>query len=391
MILYEFEGKNLFQKYKIPIPKNLHVTRQGEEKNWEIYPAVVKAQVQSGKRGKGGGIIMIENAADASTAIKNLLGGKIVGDEVLSVLIEEKKSIVHEYYLAITYDTIKKIPILVFSGNGGMDVEEGRDGEVLNINSLFGIEEFRVREMLVGQGVKGKDLVLLTDMAKRLWKMFEQEDARLAEINPLAKLADGTMIALDSKVILDDDAGFRHDWSAMPERTTMGRRLTERERAVRSIDQGEFYYRGTAGKYIEMEGDIACLFSGGGASISMMDALYAAGGKPANYTEYSGNPPREKVYELAKIVVSKSGLKGIWIVGGVANFTHIGETMAGIADALAEIKPTIPIIIRRAGPHENEGRALMEKLKEEHHLDITWYGREISMTETAKLLMNKIR
>ena len=139
-----------------------------------------------------------------------------------------------------------------------------------------------------------------------------------------------------------------------------------------------------------MEGDIVCVFSGGGASISMMDALLKVGGKPANYTEYSGNPPREKVAALAKIVLSKPGLRGIWIVGGVANFTHIGNTMAGIADVLRELKPRIPIIIRRAGPHEAEGRELMEKLAAERQLDLKWYGREISMTQTAEILMKKV-
>ena len=122
----------------------------------------------------------------------------------------------------------------------------------------------------------------------------------------------------------------------------------------------------------------------------MMDTLYALGQKPSNYTEYSGNPPREKVQALTNIVLSKPGLKGIWVVGGVANFTHIGETMAGIADALRVLKPKVPIVIRRAGPHEDEGKKIMENVAKECHLNLKWFGREISMGKSAKVLVDMI-
>ena len=145
--------------------------------------------------------------------------------------------------------------------------------------------------------------------AQELWNCFLQEDARQVEINPLVRTSSGKWIAADAKVALDDDAFYRHEtWKNFEPRTMMGRLPTEREKEVTAIDAGEDYYRGTAGKYIEMDGDIAILFSGGGASIANMDALLKAGLKPANYTEYSGNPPREKVRDLAKIVLSKPGL-----------------------------------------------------------------------------------
>lgn len=393
MNLYEFEGKQLFKKYKIPVPKGVLIKpEEAGTASFASFPVVVKAQVQSGKRGKGGGILFAADEKELRAHVGNLFATKVCNDEVLYILAEEKQNIAHEFYLAVTYNTQKKVPVVLFSASGGMEIEQDADTVAhCLIDPLAGFEEFRVREMLVRAGVKGKDIVMIADLAKRLYRVFEGEDARLAEINPLVKTAEGGFVALDAKVILDDDASFRHDWSQLPERTTLGRRITERERAARTIDQGEFYYRGTAGKYIEMEGDIACLFSGGGASISMMDALEKAGGKPSNYTEYSGNPPREKVHQLAKVVLSKPGLRGIWIVGGVANFTHIGETMAGIADALAELQPRIPIVIRRAGPHEEEGRRLMEEVARKYNLDLTWYGREMSMSETARILMDKLK
>ena len=208
----------------------------------------------------------------------------------------------------------------------------------------------------------------------------------MVEINPLARTTDNRWIAADAKIVLDEDAAFRHkDWESFEPRTMLGRLSTEREIAVKKIDEGENYYRGTAGKYIEMDGDIAVLFSGGGASIANMDALLNVGLKPANYTEYSGNPPREKVYQLTKIVLSKPGLRGLWVAGGVANFTDVAETFAGIIQALDEIKPSYPIVVRRAGPKEEDGMRLMKECAERNNLKMKLFGKEVSMSETAKV------
>jgi len=203
---------------------------------------------------------------------------------------------------------------------------------------------------------------------------------------------DGRWIAADAKVALDDDAFYKHkEWEVLEPRTMLGRAPTEREIAVKKIDEGEKYYQGTAGKYMEMDGDIAILFSGGGASIANMDALLKTGLKPANYTEYSGNPPREKVYALAKIVLSKPNLRGLWIAGGVANFTNIAETFQGIADVLDEIKPNYPIVVRRAGPFEKEGLTLMQECAIRNNLNMKIFGKETSMSETAEVLAEMIK
>lgn len=393
MILYEHEGKQLLKKYGITIARGVLAANVDDPAlhDWNIFPCIAKAQVLAGKRGIYGGVKRVSSREELLSVVGEYFSKPICNDQVASVLIEEVIAHEKEWYLSITYSTRARCPVVLFSFAGGSQVEHGKDAHELPINSLRGFEEHRVRNFFLELGVRGKDLLSLVGVSRSLFTLFREEDARLAEINPLVPSADtGTYVALDAKVQLDDDALFRHD-RHFGERTIIGRLPTERERAVRVIDQGEFYYRGTAGKYIEMEGNVACLFSGGGASISMMDALVAAGGSAANYTEYSGNPPREKVYELAKIVLSKPGLAGIWIVGGVANFTHIGETMAGIADALREICPTVPIVIRRAGPAEEDGRRMMEGVARECGLNLFWYGREVSMTDTAKILMEKIR
>lgn len=391
MILFEHEGKELLRSAGIPTPKSILIRSLDELRSsaWEHFPSVVKAQVLSGKRGLRGGVLSVNNREELQEHAARFLDARLGDDVVTAVLLEERAVFDEEWYVSLTYSTEKRSPVLLFAKIGGMGVEDGTGAHEFCVNLLRGFEEYRVRNFFLSHGVGGKDLVSLIGLSSKLFTLFIREDARLLEINPLARLGEGSLVALDCKMMLDDDAAFRHTWT-WEERPLMGRYPTERENAVRAIDSGDHYYRGSAGKYIELDGDIACLFSGGGASISMMDALLAAGGKPANYTEYSGNPPREKVTQLAKIVMSKPGLKGIWIAGGVANFTHIGETMAGIADALRGLHPDIPIVVRRAGPFEEEGKKCMEDVAREFNLDLSWFGRETSMTDTAKLLMDKI-
>ncbi|MDO8490063.1 MAG: ATP citrate lyase citrate-binding domain-containing protein [bacterium] len=381
MNLYEWEGKNLFQKHGIATPKSILV-RRGDDValayiNLGELDVVVKAQILSGKRGKNNGILFCENGQAVESAVKKLFESTIAGQYVSSVFLEEKLSVAEERYLSITYDTGKRQPLLMYSRSGGMDIES--------------VSEEKIEKIWLDVREEKCDLPHIP-FAQELWECFLKEDARLVEINPIIKTKDGQFIAGDAKVALDDDAVFRHEeWRDYEPRTMLGRLPTEREKDVRSIDEGRDYYRGTAGKYIELDGDVAVLFSGGGASIANMDALMKAGCRPANYSEYSGNPPREKVYRLAKIVLSKPGLKGLWIAGGVANFTNVAETFQGIADALAELKPTYPIVVRRAGPFEKEGMALMKQCAEENNLTMKLFGKETSMSETAGILADMIK
>lgn len=378
MNLYEFEGKQLFEKYGIAVPRGV-VVRRGEDvarayNELGVLEVVVKAQVLSGKRGKNSGIKFCSDVLEVERAVVELFDMQISGQYVAAVRIEEKLAIVKEHYLSITYDTQTKKPILVYSTQGGMDIEDVVESQI----QKFSLD------------VRQEKISLNIPFAQELWNCFLQSDARLVEINPLVETTDGKYIAADAKIALDEDAGFRHKEWAFEPRTMMGRLPTEREQEVKAIDEGENYYRGTAGKYIEMDGDIAILFSGGGASIANMDALIKAGLKSANYTEYSGNPPREKVYKLAKIVLSKPGLKGLWICGGVANFTNIEETFHGIVDALDEVKPTYPIVVRRAGPYEAEGMELMRACAARNNLRIKLFGKETSMSDTAQVLAEMI-
>ncbi len=385
MNLYEFEGKRLFAKHGIRLPQGV-VVRRGDDvrtkyQELAIKDVVVKAQVLSGKRGKNNGIFFCATVEEVVAACQRLFEAQIRGQYVAAVLIEEKLAIAEEHYVSITYDTNRKQPLLIYSREGGMDIEDVSGDDIQK--QWLDIRTEKPTFAITGGPAP--------ELLQSLWDCFLAEDTRVVEINPLVKTSAGEWVAADAKIAIDEDAFFRHEeWAQLEPRTMMGRQPTEREIAVKKIDEGEAYYRGTAGKYIEMEGDVAILFSGGGASIANMDALIQAGCSPANYTEYSGNPPREKISQLAKIVLSKPGLKGLWIAGGVANFTNVADTFQGIVDALDELKPTYPIVVRRAGPFEKEGMELMTECAKRNNLNMKLFGKETSMSETAKVLANLI-
>ena len=228
-----------------------------------------------------------------------------------------------------------------------------------------------------------------------MWRVFQKHDARLVEINPLIETEDEEFFAADAKIILDDDADFRQTDTNFPPRDVLGKKPTKSELAAKEIDAND--HRGSAGStYIELDGNIAVIAAGGGGSLVNMDALMALGGKPANYTEHSGNPPREKLEKLSKIILSKKGLSGVWFVGATANFTDIYETLSGFVAALRSIKPKpkYPIVIRRGGPRYKEAFKMLEEVKKKEGFDFHIFGPETPMTSTARTIVdlaNKFR
>jgi len=388
MNLYEFEGKALFEKYGIKIPKGV-VIRRGDNvdshfESLNSFDVVVKAQVLSGKRGKNNAIRFCSGKDEIKEAVEDLFSMEVRGQYVASVRIEEKLSILSEHYVSITYDTNAKQPVLIYSEEGGMDIEDVDESKIYKCLLDISNEKLELKDAdFLGES--------LQHIFQSLWNCFLKEDCRVVEINPLVKTLENAWVAADAKIALDDDAFFRHeDWETFEPRTMMGRQPTDREIAVQEIDKGEKYYQGTAGKYIEFDGDVALILNGGGASIANMDALMDVGLQAANYTEYSGNPPREKVYQLAKIVLSKPGLRGLWMCGVVANFTNMKETFLGIIDALDEVQPRYPIVVRRDGPESAEAFALVEECKKRNSLNMQVFGKETSMTESARILAEAI-
>lgn len=355
MKLYEFDGKELFRKYGIPVPKSVLVVKPSQRIALKP-PIVLKAQVLSGERYRSGGIIFAGPINKTKAGIRRLLGSKIAGEKVEKVLVEERIDHLREYYFGFSYDTDSKGPVLTLSPRGGSEIGQKKKSTIVPFDITLGAEPFIIREALSQAKFPSEDFNALVKIIQRLWKLFIDEYALIAEINPLFKVADGEFIAGDAKIILDDE----------------------------KLNPGER-------RFIELGGDIAILASGGGASLLNIDALLHYGGRPANYTEYSGNPPAELVKDLTKRVLDRRGLKGCWVIGGTANFTDIYETMRGFVEGLREIKPKpkYPIVIRRDGPRQEEAVLMLREIAEKEGYNFHLFGSETSMAESAKIMVKE--
>lgn len=368
--LFEHEAKQVLDEHGLKVPDN-----RGEE-------YVVKAQVLTNRRADYGGIKFAKSREEAEKLAEDMKNTEVNEHPVKEVLIEEKLDIKEEYYAAFLYDTDTRSPTLIFSKNGGTGIE---DRKVVKL-PLQDNMQFRFRQFLKEQGFEGKEIIKLGSTLQKLFQVFLEEDARMLEINPLTKTHEG-YVAADAMIDIEDDASYRHDRD-FPDRSEFAREKTEREIQAEKIDEDD--HRGVAGKYVDLEGDIGMMLAGGGASLTNMDAIIEYGGRPANYTEYGGNPPTEKVYRLSKVIMSKPDLKGLWHVGGTANNTNILRTMKGFCQALEEEKPDYPIVVRRDGPQADEAFELLRQTRDKLGLKMKLYRNDTMMTQTAKTLIEMI-
>src|SRR3989344_447153 len=389
MILYEYEGKEILQKAGIAIPNGQTLHSLEDRVNFP-FPLIIKAQVLSGKRADNGGIIKVSSEMEL---VENLeeLSGKIVNKETVEkVLVEEVVEIEQEYYLSLSYDTDTRGSILSFSQSGGTGIEER------------GVRIFPIDPLNIPSSLELVEGDIPKDLLTKITQVFFDSDALLLEINPLVKVASDKSqesrgrkwVALDAKIKLDDYAKARHeDWN-FPPRGVPGYSPTANEMAAKRIDEED--YRGTAGSaYFDLPGDIAILSSCGGVSLTALDALIKAGGKPANFTEYSGNPPKEKVAKLTKVVLNKPNIHGLWVIGTVvANFTDIFETLSGLMDGLRQAQTELgtkfdfPIVIRRGGPRVDEAYTMLKEVKD---FDLTLLGPETSVSQAAEIMAQKAK
>jgi citryl-CoA synthetase large subunit len=368
--LYEYEAKDLLEDYGLSVPS-------------EGDGFVVKAQVLANDRKSKDGVRFVETYSEAEKVEERMLGKEIDGQKVEEVLVEPQVDFSKEFYVSFMYDTRSRHPTLVFSSEGGTGVEEREVSKLC----LKDDSEFRFRQFLKEENiVEGKDITRLARVLQKLFKAFLEEDCRMLEVNPLAKTGNG-FVVLDALMDLEDDASYRHSRD-FPGRDAEGGDKTEREKRAEKIDEED--HRGVAGKYTEMDGDIGMMLAGGGASLTNMDALIECSGRPANYTEYGGNPPAEKVYKLSKVIMSKD-LNGLWHVGGTANNTDVERTMDGFIKALREEKPRYPIVVRRDGPHADKAFEKLRKVKKELDLDMRLFRNDKPMTESAKDLMEMVK
>lgn len=404
MRLVEYRGKQLLQNVGIRIPPGIMTNNKSyinlsyhknkfSEFFYEHGSVMIKAQLPFGYRKKHGLIKESSNYDEALNIIDQMYQTKYLGQSITTLLIEKKLDVAEEYYISIIYDTDSRKPMIIFSMEGGIDIEDVLDHKspvMYTVSILEGLHDFQAREIAKRAGINDKDIIIVSKFIQHCYQAFIEYDCRALEINPIIKTAGKLLYAGDAKITIDDNAVSRHDIFADITDLEDTSLLTERELEARRIDY--YNYRGVAGKsFMELDGDIAVLASGGGVSLTSMDALIQAGGKPANYVEYSGNPPRDKVKKLTIITLDREGLNGCLVIGGTANFTDVFETLAGFKDGFEEIGiPKYPVVIRRAGPNSDKAFALLKDFKQKNKLDnMEIFGEEISVTDAVKLIVKK--
>lgn len=391
MRLYEHEAKTLLQAAGFAIPEPLGrftVSQLVNNPSEHPFPYALKGQVLFGNRLQAGFIHLVHSPEEHATATQTLLSStasKQLDPAQTEVLLETFIPFTNAYYLAVRYDTRYRLPVLLFSQQGGTGIEQrGHSGELeMQTYPLPQLQNSPLPEL---------PIALQPNWLKNLLELFFAHDMTLLEINPLVLDATGTPVILDCKLELDDTAAYRHrEWEQYPARTLFTRQPTQREQQAKAVNASD--HRGIAGAaYFEFPGSVGILASGGGASLLAMDALLASGLQPANYTEYSGNPPREKVAALTEVVLSQPNLEGLWVIGGHANFTDIYETLMGVMDGVESVQlpAGFPIIIRRGGPRQDEAFIALKQRAEQLNVHIETFDSITPITSTLEPLVQAI-
>jgi succinyl-CoA synthetase beta subunit len=353
MKLHEYQSKQLFARYQIPVPRGRIASSANEARQIASElgsRVVIKAQVLISGRGKAGGIRLAKSPKEAEDVATHILGMELLGYPVQRILVDEAINIAKEIYLGIIIDREEYKPVLFASGAGGVDIEEIAKLSPekiikIHIDPLLGLRSYQARDLAIGIDINREYWRSFIDICQGLWRLFCDCDATMAEINPLVITADGKLTALDGKIIIDDNALFRHsDLAEM--------RDTDTEAAP------EIEARKYGLSYIKMYGQVGCLVNGAGLAMTTMDVIKDIGGKPANFLDIGGGASAEKVAAAFRILLADPCVKSILvnIFGGI---TRCDEVARGILIAINENKPKIPIAIRLAGINADEGLKIL--------------------------------
>jgi succinyl-CoA synthetase beta subunit/citryl-CoA synthetase large subunit len=351
------------------------------------YPVVVKALVTSGKRGKAGAVRFVDEPAALQEAVSEILKLRLDDYPIEQVLVEQKLPIAQELFLSISIDTERFCPVILVSGVGGVDIEElvrNSPESLLRwpVDSLADLSPGKARELWARAGLSGLPLRSLGNLLSQTYRAFRALDATLLEINPVALLENGQAVAAATVLSVDDAALFRQP--DLRDRVTVGldkvwHPPTELEQQA-TLLHTHGQSRGSA-RYLELEsGDIGFVCGGGGASLVLFDCLVAAGGQPANYAEIGGNPTADKVRGLTRIVLSKPGVKGLFVAHSITNNTQVDVLAEGVVGALRDVGldgATFPVVVREAGVGQERGAAIFKA--ENCH----YYDEHCSLAEAA--------
>ncbi len=354
MDLYEYQGKQLFARYGIPVSDGRFVTtaedarQAAEEIGGEV---VVKAQVLTGGRGKAGGIKLAANPDEAEARAREILGLDIRGHVVRRLWIESASEIAKEYYVSITFDRGTKQPLFMFTTEGGVDIEKVAETNPaalvrLHVDPLEGFQPYQARRLVYGAGVEDPgEQKQIAAIVGKLYEAFVATDAMLCEINPLIVTPDGEVKALDSKFTVDDNALYKH-----PEIAEM--------RDVEAADPLEALAREKHVTYVKLDGEVGILGNGAGLVMSTLDVIALAGGTPANFCDLGGGGDAEGVVDALDVITRDEQVKSIFfnIFGGI---TRCDEVARGILTALERMTIEHPIVVRLDGTNAEEGRRIL--------------------------------
>ncbi len=354
MDLLEYQGKELFKRFGIPVSEGRLATTPTDARRAaeEIGgPVVVKAQVLTGGRGKAGGVKLADDPQDAERKAEQIIGLDINGHVVEKLWIESASDIAKEYYLSITFDRGEKKPLLMFTTQGGVEIEqvasESPEALVrLHVDALEGYQPWIARRLIYGAGVEDpSEQKQIADIIAKLYRCFVECDAMLAEINPLIVTPDGEVRALDSKFTVDDSALYRHPDIA-------------EFRELGAADPLESFAREKGVTYVKLDGFVGILGNGAGLSMSTVDVVVVAGGKPANFCDLGGGGNAQGVIDALEVIARDEQVRSILfnIFGGI---TRCDEVARGILEALETMQITLPIVVRLDGTNAVEGRRIL--------------------------------
>jgi succinyl-CoA synthetase beta subunit len=353
MKLHEYQSKQIFAKYGIPIPKGRVAATADEVKQIakELGSRIViKSQVLVGGRGKAGGIRLAKTPDEADEMAAQILAMEIKGLPVRKVLVDEAANIETEIYLGITNDRGARRPVMMASSAGGVEIEEVArvsPEKIIktHIDPLLGLRDYQARDIAAGIDLPREHWRLFGTIAKGLWQAYLDCDATLAEINPLVITAENQLLAVDGKMLIDDNALFRQP------------ALVE----MRDLDveaPSEIEARRYGLSFIKLEGNIGCMVNGAGLAMTTMDIIKLFGSSPANFLDIGGGASSEKVAAALRIILADPNVKAVLfnIFGGI---TRCDEVARGILVALKEVKPKVPMVVRLVGTNAEEGRQML--------------------------------
>ncbi len=377
MNLHEYQAKRLFAQYGVPIPngKVASTPDQARSVARELGGhVVVKSQVLTGGRGKAGGVKLANNPDEAEQIASQILGMNIKGFTVRKVLLDQAADIRDEIYLAILIDRSRRLPMLMASAAGGMDIEQVATETPekifrIHIDPLIGIRSYQTTIVASGMDLPSSLWPDFYTMAAGLYQAFQATDASLAEINPLVVTGDGRLLAVDGKLSIDDNALFRH-----PELAEM--------RDVDEETPSERQARRNGLSYIQLEGNIGCMVNGAGLAMATMDVIKLYGGEPANFLDIGGGATTESVTAALKIIVSDTKVKAILfnVFGGIVRGDEVAR---GIVGALEQIKSDIPMVVRLLGTNAEEGMRILSEANMQTATTLTEAAQKAVTASTA--------